>query len=571
MLKKIINQLLPYIKPHKLKVIGSIVLSFALALIKFAQAYLVKPIFDNGLSSTGTFEDATILAGILLGLGLLNFPCRFFHFYWIRYVVDRATCSVRTGIYEKLQKLPMSFYAKNKQGSLVSNILNDTQIFSQGFRGSIDLIREPLTAIFMFGLAAYRDWQLTLIIVVVTPLFIIIFGKSGKKIRSNQSDVQEEISSMTHLIGEGVQGHKITKAFNLEKYVITRFNNAQNRYFKALMKTTFVEEMAHPFVELVGAIAFSGVILFAHQRIASNHITTGDFVSFITALALLMDPIRKFSQANIKINQAGAAADRIFHILNLEEELDNGEIKLEKFEQKIEINNLTFSYGEGNVIRDLNLTINRGEKIALVGLSGSGKSTLINLLLGLYPISQGEILIDGHSIEKISLTTLRDLFGLVSQDIFLFNDTIIENLILGENISVEEIEESLSVAYAREFIDKLPEGVNTIIGDRGTRLSGGQQQRMTIARAFLQNTDIFLFDEATSALDNESEKVVQKALEELAKDKTVIAVAHRLSTIQEFDRIFVMNDGELIEQGTHIELLQLNGEYKKLYELSVKV
>lgn len=571
MIKRLLSQLLPYIRPYKTKVIGSIILSFALALIKFAQAYLVKPIFDKGLSQHATFEEAALLAGMLLGLGLLNFPCRFYHFYWIRYVVDRATCSVRSSIYVKLQKLPMSFYAKNKQGTLVSSILNDTQIFSQGFRGSIDLIREPLTAIFMFGLAAYRDWQLTLVIVVVAPLFVLIFNKSGRKVRDNQSKVQEEISDMTHVVGEGVTGHKITKAFNLEDYVIDRFDKTQNRYFKALMRTTFVEEMAHPFVELVGAIAFSGVILFAHHRILSGAMTTGDFVSFITALALLMDPIRKFSQANVKINQAEAAAQRIFHILGLDEEKDKGTVHLKSFQDKIEIKNLTFSYGEGNVIKDLNLTINRGEKVALVGLSGSGKSTLVNLLLGLYPITEGEIKIDGHPIANISLKSLRNLFGLVSQDIFLFNDSIRENLILGEELSDEAIKKSLEVAYADEFVGKLPQGLDTLIGDRGTRLSGGQQQRVTIARAFLQDTDILLFDEATSALDNESEKVVQKALEQIAQHKTVVAVAHRLSTIQEYDRIFVMHDGHLMEQGTHGELMQQDGEYKKLYELSVKL
>ncbi len=570
MLKKLLHQLIPYIKPYKSKVIGSFILSFALASIKFLQAYLVKPIFDKGLSSEASFEEAAILAAILLGLGFVNFPCRFFHFYWIRYVVDKATCSVRLDIYKKIQKLPMSFYAKNKQGGLVSNILNDTQIFSQGFRGSIDLIREPLTAIFMFALAAYRDWQLTLVIVGVTPLFILIFSKSGKKIRLNQGKVQEELSELTHLVGEGVQGHKITKAFNLESYVVKRFNKTQNKFFKAVMKTTFVEEVAHPFVELVGAIAFSAVILFAHHRILSEGMTTGDFISFITALALLMDPIRKFSQANMKINQADAAAERIFKILNLDEEEDLGKVHLNSFEKEIKISNLTFSYGEGDVIKNLNMTIQKGQKVGLVGLSGSGKSTLINLLLGLYPITSGEIRIDGHLISEISLKNLRGLFGLVSQDIFLFNDSIRENLSMGGSFSKESLDESLSVAYAGEFIQKLPAGIDTIIGDRGMRLSGGQQQRMTIARAFLQNTDILLFDEATSALDNESEKIVQKALEELAKDKTVVAVAHRLSSIQEFDQIFVMHDGQLVEQGSHLELIQKNGEYKKLYELSLK-
>jgi len=296
----------------------------------------------------------------------------------------------------------------------------------------------------------------------------------------------------------------------------------------------------------------------------------GEFISFIAALALFMDPIRKFSQANVRLSQAQAAAERIFGIFNLEEEKDNGTEIVSNFNDSIKVSNLTFSYGEGDVIKDLNLEIKKGQKVALVGLSGSGKSTLINLLLGLYPIEKGSIEIDGHQIDKIKLKNLRDLFGLVSQDIFLFNDSVKTNLFLDQNIEQEQLAQALDVAYAKDFVEKLPQGDETLVGDRGARLSGGQQQRLTIARAYLQNTDILLFDEATSALDNESEKVVQKALENLAGEKTVIAVAHRLSTIQDFDQIFVMHEGKLVEQGTHNELMANQHEYAKLYELSQK-
>lgn len=568
---KLIKALLPYIWPYRWKVVGSILFAFGLAGIKFAQAYLVKPIFDQGFSKQASWEEAAILAGVLLFLGVLNFPCRFFHFYWIRFVVDRATCSVRESIFSKLQKLPTGYYAKSKQGQLISNILNDTQTFAQGFRSSVDLIREPTTALVLFLLALYRDWQLTLIIIFVAPIFVVIFNGTGKRIRDRQGEVQEEISQMTHVIGEGVTGHKITKAFNLQNYVISRFRQAQNKYFGAQMRTTKVEELAHPMVEFVGAIAFSGVILFAHYRITTGGMSTGDFVSFVAALALLMDPIRRYSQANVKLSQAQAAAKRIFRLLEMSDEPDHGKVMLSHFNKSIVVKDLTFSYGDGEVIRNLNLEIKKGEKAALVGLSGSGKSTLINLLLGLYPIEKGQILIDDHPIESISLQSLRSLFGLVSQDIFLFNDTIRENLQLGQERSEQEIQEALDVAYASEFVKNLPNGIDTVIGDRGTLLSGGQQQRITIARAFLLDSQVLLFDEATSALDNESEKVVQKALNRIAGHKTVIAVAHRLSTIQDFDHIFVMKEGVLVESGRHEQLMKKGGEYAKLYELSQKV
>ena len=336
------------------------------------------------------------------------------------------------------------------------------------------------------------------------------------------------------------------------------------------MRTTFVEEMAHPFVEVVGAIAFSGVIVFAHYRIQSGETSVGEFVSFIAALALFMDPIRKFSQANVHLSQSQAASDRIHKLLETPEEVDDGQIVEASFKDEIKVDDLTFSYGEGDVLKNFSMEVKRGEKVALVGLSGSGKSTLINLLLGLYPVSKNKITIDGEEISQYNLFALRTLFGLVSQDIFLFNDTIRNNLCLGKDFSDEQIKEALDVAYCHEFIDKLSDGLETIVGDRGTRLSGGQQQRITIARAYLQESPILLFDEATSALDNESEKVVQKALENIAGDKTVIAVAHRLSTIQDFDRIYVLHEGHLVEQGNHQELIAARGEYSKLYELSQK-
>lgn len=561
-------KLYPYIAPHKKRALGAILLSFALAAIGGAQVSLVKPLFDKGLSASSTREDAIILALQLLGLGLLNFPCRFFHFYWLRYIMDRATCSVREEIFSKLMRLPASFFGKSKQGDLISHILNDTNIFAQGFKATIDLIREPLKAVVYLSMAFWADWQLTIIIFVLAPFLIAIFGVSGKKVKNNQGDVQREQGQLTHSIAEGISAHKITKAFNLQDYVFSRFTKTQDKFFTSQMRTTFVEEMAHPFVEVIGALAFAGVIVFAHYRIQTGETTIGEFISFIAALALFMDPIRKFSQANVKLSQARAASERIHLLLDTPQEIDEGTITNADFTTGISVEGLRFSYGEGEVIKGLNLKVNKGEKIALVGLSGSGKSTLINLLLGLYPFSEGKILIDGKALQDYTLHGLRDFFGLVSQDIFLFNDTIYNNLCLGKDFSESQIKEALSVAYCDEFIDKLPDGLGTIVGDRGTRLSGGQQQRITIARAYLQESPILLFDEATSALDNESEKVVQKALENLAGHKTVIAVAHRLSTIQDYDRIYVLHEGTLVEEGTHAELCTLGGEYSKLYELS---
>lgn len=550
--------------------IGAFVLALVLAALAGAQVKLIKPIFDKGLTGQASFQQFLLLAGSLLAIGLLNFPARYYHFYWLRYVGEKINNDVRIDIFTKLQKLPTSFYNQNKQGRMLSTLLNDAEIFAQSFRAMIDLIREPVKGLVYLGVAIWSDWQLTLVILVVGPMFVAIFQISGKKIKANQSRVQDARAELTHNLSEGLSSHKVTKAFNLQHFVMERFRRSQEYYFHFTMKTSKVEELAHPFVELVGAIAFSGVIVFAYFRIKYGGMTVGDFIQFVAALALLMDPIRKFSQANVKIGQGVAALDRINEILHLKEEIDIGTHRPIHFNHEIVVDNVTFSYGENNVIQNLSLKVKKGQKVALVGLSGSGKSTLINLLLGLYPLEQGQIFIDGMAINQIRLHELRKLFGLVSQDIFLFHDSIKSNLAVGGEFSEAEIRKALEVSYASEFVDKLPQGLETIIGDRGAKLSGGQQQRLTIARAFLQNTDILLFDEATSALDNESEKVVQRALEAIAGNKTVIAVAHRLSTIQEYDQIFVMKDGKLIEKGTHVELISNNSEYKKLYELSLK-
>jgi subfamily B ATP-binding cassette protein MsbA len=349
---------------------------------------------------------------------------------------------------------------------------------------------------------------------------------------------------------------------------MSRFEKIQDLFLEHRKKSNAAEEHSHPLIELVGSVAFGGVIIFAHHRISSGALTTGGFISFVAALAMFMDPVRKFSKANAKLNQARAASSRIMNLLNLEEEKETGTKTLSSFNSSIEFQNVSFSYGDGDVLKNFSVTIKKGQKLGLVGLSGSGKSTLVSLLLRLYPIEKGRILIDGVDFHEYTIESVRNLFALVSQDIFLFNDTVKENLLVGENHTVDEIQNSLEISYAHDFINELPQKIETHIGDRGLRLSGGQNQRLTIARAFLKDRDVLLFDEATSALDNESEKIVQAALERVAGHKTVIAVAHRLSTLKEFDHIVVMKNGMKVEEGNHQSLIQLQGEYSKLYQLS---
>lgn len=558
----------PYIKPVWKQVLGAALCSIPLAGIKGYQAYLVKDIIDKGFSPDARFEDALYLAGILMALGVLNYPFRFYHFFGMKFAVERATCQIRDKIFEKFQHLPVAFFVSHKQGELLARTLDDTKLFSESFQFLIALIREPLTAIILLGVAFYHDWYLTLVMIVVTPLFIFVFSRTGKMVRRYSETVQDYIAEMTHDISEGLTGQKIIKAFNLQDYIQKRFQKSQRDYLDCRKKSLKVEEHSHPLTELIGALGFALVIVLAYQRISSGVLSTGGFISFVAALALVMDPIRKFSEANVRINRGRAAGNRLFQILNLEEEEDEGTIELKDFKDKIEFRNVTFDYGEQKVLKGLSFTLRKGERIGLAGLSGSGKSTIISLLLRLYNPCEGEILIDGISLDKYSMASVRNFFSLVSQDVFLFHDSIRENLTTGKDYSQIEIDEALKISYSDEFINYLENGLETHIGDRGLKLSGGQSQRLTIARAFLKDSPVMLFDEATSALDNESEKVVQAALDKLSGHKTVLAVAHRLSTIQDYDQIIVLKEGQKIEQGTHDDLMEKRGEYFKFYTLS---
>ncbi len=565
---ELLKIMFPFIRPYLKLAIAATLCSIPLAAIKAYQAYFVKDVIDGIFTPEATEAYAFQLGGILVALGLINYPFRYLHFYGMRMVVDRATCDIRKAIYKKFQGLSTSYYSTAKQGNLLSVMINDTAIFAESFMHGISIIREPLFALGLLGVALYHDWKLTIIIFAVLPFFLVIFNVTGKRIRRYVARAQADTADMTHHAAEGLIGQKIIKAFSLQNYMLNRFEAAQDKFLSHKKKSNSAEEHSHPLVETVGALAFATVIVLAYYRHRDGGLTVGEFFSFVGALAMFMDPVRKYSKANTKLNQARAAAQRIFALLNEKEEIDEGKIELKDFNVDIEFRDVTFSYGKGNVISNFNLKIEKGQKVALVGLSGSGKSTLISLLLRLYDIENGAILIDGRNIKDYTIASLREAFALVSQDIFLFNDSIHENLLAGENYSEDEINHALEVSYASEFIKGLPEGLDTQIGDRGLKLSGGQSQRLTIARAFLRDCPILLFDEATSALDNESEKVVQKALDKVASHKTVVAVAHRLSTIQNYDRIIVMKDGRKIEEGKHLELIEKGGEYKKLYDLT---
>lgn len=567
-MKKLIIQIWPYIRPYKRQAILAVLCLVPMALTKAYIAYFIKNVIDGIFNANATFDYAITLAATIVGITILTYPFRYIHYFGLRMVVDKALCDLRRDLYKKFQNLPSSYFSEARQGKLLSIMVDDTKMFAMSFNSAIAIIREPVTALGLLGVMVYHDWKLTAIVFGIIPFFIIVFNVTGKRIKRYVKKSQEDQSVMTHHASEGLSGQKIIKAFGLQKYMIQRFDQAQDQFLANKKVSNSTEEHSHPLIEVLISVAFAIVIIASFMRAKEGELSVGEFFSFVGAFGMFMDPIRRYSKANAKLNQAKASADRIFKIMEVDEEEDPGSIEKFDFSESIEFHNVTFSYGKGDVLRDFNLKINKGEKVALVGLSGSGKSTALSLLLRLYDYGKGQILIDGKELKDYKLQTLRSLFALVSQDVFLFNDTVKENIKAGENFTDEQISTAFEVSYADEFVHGLPEGIETEIGDRGLKLSGGQAQRLTIARAFLRDCPILLFDEATSALDNESERIVQKALEKVAAHKTVLAVAHRLSTIQNYDRIIVMKEGQKVQEGTHDELMSSDGEYKKLYELS---
>ncbi|MCB9092611.1 MAG: ABC transporter ATP-binding protein [Halobacteriovoraceae bacterium] len=565
----VLKKLYPYAKPFWNSFIVASLCAIPMASIQGFQAYYVKEIFDKGLSPGSTTEDILGKCGVLLGLHLVLYPFRFYHHYTLRLIVEKVVCRMREELFKKFQSLPLSFYDKSKKGDLLSVATYDTVYFASAMRHVISIFREPLTALILLGVAFYNDWPLTLFILAAIPFFGAIFSYTGKKVKKYVNASQSKMGLITQSLTEGIQGQKIIKAFNLQKYLGDNFEKLQASYYESQKKAFSYEEHSHPMVELVGNFALAAIIVYAHQRIVGRHLSTGGFISFAAALALFMEPIKKFNQANISLNHARAACNRIFDVIRVESE-DEGQKEFKGFEKNIEIQNLSFRYHDNLVFDHFNLKINKGEKVAFVGPSGAGKSTIFLLLQKFYSPQEGNICIDGVDIRELKLEELRKNFSYVGQDIFLFNDSVEENIKMGDELTSEQLEEMLKLSYAKDFVRNMPEGIKTQVGDRGTMISGGQGQRLTIARALVKNAPIVLFDEATSALDNDSERIVQKNMEEFLKEKTVIAVAHRLSTIVNYDRIIFLKAGKVVEEGTHSELMNLNGEYKKLYELSIK-
>lgn len=481
---------------------------------------------------------------------------------------------IRTKLYDKVVSLPIGFFSKERKGDIIARMTGDVVEVENSIVTSLDmLIKNPIFIIIYFGTMIYISWELTLFTICVIPGLGWIMGTVGRKLKAKSLVAQQKLGDTTSQMEETLGGLRIIKAFIAEKKMSARFMKCSNELRAAIMRVTTRQAAAHPMSEFLGTCVIVIVLWFGGTLILgdSSPISAASFIYYLTILYSIINPLKELSRASYNIPRGLASMERIDAILEAENPITDGadSKEIEKLNDCIEYKNLTFSYdGERDVLKNINLKIEKGKTVALVGQSGSGKSTMVDLIPRFYDVENGEITIDGINIKELKVKSLRGLIGNVNQEAILFNDTFYNNITFGvENATMEQVIEAAKIANAHDFIMATEEGYNTNVGDRGCRLSGGQRQRISIARAILKNPPILILDEATSALDTESERLVQEALERLMKTRTTIAIAHRLSTIKNADEICVLRDGEIVERGKHEELLKLDGVYKRLNDM----
>ena len=598
-----------YVKPYKLYLVGSLIFNLLSAILNVFSFVSIIPMLQMlfgidqnryefipwdaaGMSmkdiavnnmywyTTELMDEygaatALLFIGLfLVGATLLKTGC---YFASVGIMVPLRTGivrDIRSRVYHKIVSLPLSFFSDERKGDIIARMSGDVNEIETSITGSLEMIiKNPILLVCYFGVLIYVSWQLTLFTLVVLPLMGWLMGRIGRKLKHQSLDAQNKWSDTMAQLEETLGGMRIIKAFTAEHKMTERFDRSTNDFRQASGRVAVRQASAHPVSEFLGTALIVLVLWYGGTLIFSDHspIDAPTFIFYMVILYSIIQPLKDFSKASYNIPKGMASMERVNKILDAENPITEpaDPLHIDHLRESIEFRGVSFSYnGTTPVLNDVNLTVKRGQTIALVGQSGSGKSTLVDLLPRYHDVGGGEILIDGKNVKSLALSDLRALIGNVNQEAILFNDTFYNNITFGvEQATMEQVVEAAKIANAHDFIMESEEGYDTKVGDRGCRLSGGQRQRISIARAILKNPDILILDEATSALDTESERLVQEALEHLMKTRTTIAIAHRLSTIKNADEICVLYEGRIVERGTHEELLQLGGYYKRLNDM----
>jgi subfamily B ATP-binding cassette protein MsbA len=567
----IYKRLLKYLKPYTNRLFWSMGFMILSSALTAALAYLVKPVVDkvfldiqNHMMLLYLLPFAIVLVVALKG------AASYARDYLLGYIGQRIVNDIRDQLYAHLTSLSFSFYTRTPTGILISRIINDVNLVQGALtRAPSSVVQGVFTIIAMSGYIIYMDWRLAALSVLALPMLGFVFSKFSKRFRRVSTLMQEQYGELTMHLHETIAGIRIVKAFGMEPYENRRFAERNRGLFNSLMRGIKTSAVSSPMMEFINMSSIALVILVGGIWISQGRMTVGAFFSFLTALYMMYRPIKDLNSVNNIVQDGVAAARRIFEVLDTEAEVKNreGAITLYRDIKTIEFRNLSFKYEDELVLKDINLTVKAGETIAIVGKSGGGKTTLANLIPRFYDATDGSICIDGKDIRSVSIESLRSLMAIVTQQTILFNDTVKANIAYGNTARpFDDVVRAARSAYADDFIQALPRGYETVIGESGIKLSGGQRQRVAIARALLKDAPILILDEATSSLDTQSEREVQQALDTLMQGRTSFVIAHRLSTIMNADRIIVLKDGRIAEQGRHEDLLARGGEYKNLYE-----
>ncbi len=566
----LLKRILQLVRPYWLRLAIAIILMAIVGSLSGLTAYLVKPVMDSIFVQKNAMM-LKILPVLVLGVFFLRSVCDWGQRYQMRYVGLKIISDLRQQLYDHIQDLSLAYVERSSTGVLMSRITNDVNLLQGAVSAAItSFLKDSFTMMGLVFVVFYQDWKLASLAVLILPGAYFLIDLLGKKMRRYSKKCQEAMGDISSIVQELFRGVRVVKAFCGEEYEMERFDRENERIFKYNMRISVVQGLSSPLMELLGAMGIATIIGYGGFQVIKGQSTPGTFFSFLAALFMLYKPMKRLSKVNNLIQNGLAAAHRIFEVLDTEPEVVDqpGAAVLKTIKQGIEFKDVSFSYGNGVVLKGINLYIGAGEVIALVGVSGGGKTTLASLIPRFYDLQEGKILIDGVDIRHFSIESLRSQIAMVNQEPFLFNDTIRNNIAYGNfDKKDEDIIEAAKAAYAYDFIVKLPDGFDTVVGDRGVSLSGGEKQRICIARAFLRDAPILILDEATSSLDNESEKEVQRSLFNLMKGRTTIIIAHRLSTVINAKKIFVISGGRIVEAGSHEELMKTGGEYSKLYRM----